>query len=131
MRTGDVGAPIDDTYATLLCFKGFEGSLIVDVVARQAVRKLILNFERASLSWDWEEALVRAYETETSRVLELHQPKTAAHAGYNPNIGEVMYLDEIGCFLGEARGQQVFPHTLEADIRVLAVLESIENGSVI
>lgn len=131
MRTGDVGAPIDDTYASLLCFEGFVGSLMVDVVARQAVRKLILNFERASLSWDWDEALVRVYEAETARVLELHQPKTAAHAGYNANIGEAMYLDEIACFLGAARGQQVFPHTLEADIRVLELLESIENDSVV
>lgn len=131
MRTGDVGAPIDDTYASLLRFEGFVGSLLVDVVARQAVRKLILNFERASLSWDWNEALIRVYEAETGRVHELHQPKTAAHAGYNQNIGEAMYLEEVGCFLDAAKGLQIFPHTLEADIRVLELLESIENDSVV
>lgn len=129
MRTADVGAPIDDTYAALLRFDGFVGSLLVDVVARQAVRRLTLNFEQASLAWDWNEGVVRVYEAQAGRIVEWHQPKVQAHTGYHQNIGEAMYVDEVGSFLEAARGRALFPHTLEADIRVLELLESIEKTS--
>jgi predicted dehydrogenase len=129
LRTADVGAPIDDTYAALLRFDGFAGSLVVDVVARQAVRKLTLNLERASLSWDWDGGTVRIYEAEAGRTVDLHQPRSTAHAGYHQNIGEAMYIAEIGSFLAAAQGRGSFPHSLEDDIGVLALLEEIERTS--
>ena len=127
LRTTDVGAPIDDTYAALLRFDGFVGTLVVDVVARQAVRKLTLNFERASLSWDWDSGVVRVWEAEPGRQVELHQPKSVAHAGYHQNIGEAMYVAEVASFLAAAQGRGRFPHTLQDDIRVLSLLEQIEG----
>lgn len=127
MRTTDVGAPIDDTYAAILQFEGFAGSLVVDVVARQAVRRLTLNLEQASLYWDWDEGVVRIYEAAAGRMVEFHQPKLSAHAGYHQNIGEAMYIDEIGSFLAAAAGRAEFPHNLQDDIRVLELLESMEN----
>lgn len=126
LRTADVGAPIDDTYAALLRFDGFVGSLVVDVVARQAVRKLTLNFERASLSWDWDSGTVRIYEADAGRTVELHQPRSSAHAGYHQNIGEAMYVAEVGSFLAAAQGKGSFPHSLQDDIRVLSLLEAME-----
>ena len=126
LRTTDVGAPIDDTYAAVLRFDGFVGTLVVDVVARQAVRKLTLNFERASLSWDWDGGVVRVWEAEPGRLVELHQPKTVAHAGYHQNIGEAMYVAEVEAFLAAAQGRGTFPHSLQDDIRVLSLLEQIE-----
>lgn len=127
LRTADVGAPIDDTYAALLRFDGFVGSLVVDVVARQAVRKLTLNFERASLSWDWDSGTVRIYEADAGRTVELHQPRSSAHAGYHQNIGEAMYVAEVGSFLAAAQGKGRFPHSLQDDIRVLSLLEAMEG----
>jgi predicted dehydrogenase len=129
LRTTDVGAAIDDTYAALLHFDGFVGSLVVDVVARQAVRKLTLNFERASLAWDWDSGVVRIYEADAGRTVELHQPRTTAHAGYHQNIGEAMYIAEVGSFLAAATGGGAFPHSLQDDIRVLSLLEAIEAGA--
>lgn len=126
MKTADVGAPIDDTYAALLRFDGFAGGLIVDVVARQAVRRLTLNFEHASLTWDWDMGVVKVWEAQAGRLVEFHQPKPSAHLGYHQNIGEAMYLDEIASFIAAAQGKGTFPHTLEDDIRVLGLLEAIE-----
>ena len=126
MKTADVGAPIDDTYAALLGFDGFAGTLIVDVVARQAVRRLTMNFEQASLSWDWDQRVVRVWEAGPGRMVEFHQPKPSAHAGYHQNIDEAMYLDEIASFLAAVAGRGSFPHTLQDDIRVLGLLEAIE-----
>jgi predicted dehydrogenase len=127
LRTTDVGAPIDDTYAALLRFEGCVGSLVVDVVARLAVRKLTLNFEQASLSWDWDSGVVRIYEAEGGRTVEIAPPRSSAHAGYHQNIGEAMYMEEIASFLAAAQGRGRFPHTLADDIRVLELLERIEG----
>lgn len=127
LRTTDVGAPIDDTYAALLRFEEGVGSLVVDVVARQAVRKLTLNFERASLAWDWDSGVIRIYEADGGRTVEIAPPRSDAHAGYHQNIGEAMYMEEIASFLAAAQGRGRFPHTLEDDIRVLELLERIEG----
>lgn len=129
MKTMDVGADIDDTYVALLRFEGFAGSLVVDVVARKAVRRLTLNLEQASLYWDWDDGRVRVHEAASQRTIEVHQPKLDAHAGYHQNIGEAMYIDEIRSFLAAVAGSDVFPHTLEDDIRVLDLLKSIENAT--
>ena len=128
MKTMDVGADIDDTYVALLQFERFAGALVVDVVARKAVRRLTLNLERASLFWDWDEGTVRVYEAESRRVIEFQQPEAGAHAGYHQSIGEAMYIDEIRSFLAAAAGTGSFPHSLEDDIRVLELLKSIENA---
>jgi predicted dehydrogenase len=129
MKTADVGAPIDDTYAALLRFPGFAGTLVVDVVARQAVRKLTLNFERASLAWDWDSGVVRICEADAAKLVEMRQPEAKAHEGYHQNIGEAMYIDEIGSFLAAIAGKDRFPHSLEDDIRVLGLLQDIEQLS--
>jgi predicted dehydrogenase len=126
MRTTDVGAPIDDTYIALLQFHDFLGSIAIDVVARHATRRLTLNFETSSLWWDWNEAVVRIFEAPAGREIEYHQPKLSAHVGYNANISEAMYIEEIGSFLAAAKGKGTFPHSLTEDIRVLELLERIE-----
>jgi predicted dehydrogenase len=126
MSTSDVGAPIDDTYSALLKFNGFLGTLIVDVVAREAVRRLTLNFEHASIAWDWNEGILHVWEADPGRRVQLHQPKSTAYNGYNSNIGETMYVDEIGAFIDAASGRGLYPHSLDDDIRVLDLLESIE-----
>lgn len=128
LKTMDVGADIDDTYVAMLQFQRFAGSMVVDVVARKAVRRLTLNLEQASLSWDWDEGTVRIYEAANERTIELRQPEAGAHAGYHQNIGEAMYIAEIGSFLAAAAGNGMFPHSLEDDIRVLDLLKSIENA---
>ena len=129
LRTTDVGAAIDDTYAALLGFDGCLGSLVVDVVARQAVRKLTLNLERASLAWDWDSSVIRIFEAEAGRTVEVALARSSAQAGYHPNIGEAMYVEELGAFLAAAAGQARFPHTLQDDIRVLSLLEAIEAAA--
>jgi predicted dehydrogenase len=129
MRTTDVGAPIDDTYAGLLQFENFVGSFIVDVVARQALRRLTINLEKASLYWDWTSGIVHVYEGVGKRTVEFHQPMPDAHAGYLQSISEAMYVDEIGCFIAAASGGKQFPNNLRDDIRVLELLESLEKGS--
>lgn len=128
-RTADVGADIDDSYGVLLHYPQALGMLMVDVVARQATRRLNLNLERATVRWDWDEGAVHVYEAERQRVVDLHQPVTTAHVGYHKNISEAMYVDEIANFLDAHAGRRPFAHSLEDDIRVLQLLEAAEANS--
>lgn len=125
--TMDVGADIDDTYAVTMKYEGAFGVLMVDVVARAAVRNIIINTEEAQLLWNWEWGEVRVYEAKKQRWVITKQKEYHAHPGYNKNIIEEMYIDELGAFFGELNGGDAYPHTLEDDIGVLELLERIEG----
>lgn len=122
----DVGAPIDDTYAVTLKYPRTIGVLIVDVVARAAVRRLLVNLERGQIAWDWAENAVRVYEADGGRWVTYHQPEPQAAAGYHKNITEQMYVDEVHAFVAAAEGRAPFPNTLADDIRVLDILYRAE-----
>jgi len=121
-RTMNVGAPIDDTYALSLKFKRGYGVLIVDVVARCAVRLLVVNLERGQIRWDWDDNSIRVYDARTGKWTQNRFSAGKAASGYNKNITEDMYVEEIGAFVSAARGKRKFPNTMEHDIEVLKVL---------
>ena len=127
--TLDMGVDIDDTYAVALRGDGWIGSLTVDVVARYALRRLVLNLEGAQVQWSWDEKVVRVYDAATKEWSEIREPEgeAAAAAGYNANIIEQMYIDEMAAFLAAARGGKPFPTTLADDIAVLRILEAVEG----
>lgn len=128
-RTMDLGVDIDDSYAIALKFPDAVGTLACDVVSRFATRSLFLNLERAQVRWSWEENAVRLYDAETKGWEIFDFSPGAAAEGYNENITEDMYVDELRCFLDAARGEGVFPNTLRDDVAVLGILEAVERSS--
>lgn len=126
-RTMDVGAPIDDTYVLAMQFESCFGSLIVDVVARYAMRSLLLNLEHGQIQWRWDEPVVRAYDARARRWVAYNAAAEQAQAGYNKNIGEEMYVEELGTFLSAMGGKCAFPNTLEDDMDVLKILYRAEG----
>lgn len=125
--TMNVGAPIDDTYVLTLRYPRTLGVLIVDVVARAAIRRLLVNMERGQITWDWGDNAVRVYESDTEEWVAHRLPEPKAAAGYNKNIAEQMYVDEIESFVGAISGGDAFPNTLSDDIRVLNLLYQAEG----
>lgn len=126
--TMDVGAAIDDTYVLTLRYPRMLGVLIVDVVARAAIRRLLVNMERGQITWDWGENAVRVYESDSGQWVTHSLPAPKAAAGYNKNIAEQMYVDEIASFVGAISGGDAFPNTLSDDIRVLKLLYQAEGA---
>lgn len=128
-KTMDVGAEIPDTYAISLQFPDYFGTLLIDVTSRYAIRSLILNFERAQLHWRWDAQCLNIYDATTK---EWHKISFSTRlnnaAGYNENISEDMYVDEISAFLLAAQDKAHFPNTLEKDIAILKILENLEKG---
>jgi len=127
-RTMDVGADIDDTYALSLEFENAYGTVMVDVVSRYATRSLILNTEFAQLLWRWDDEEIRLYDALKGKWTGIDCPRGQSVGGYNKNIIESMYVDELGSFISAVKGQGQFPNTLDKDIAVLKLLEQMEGS---
>ena len=102
--------------------------LVVDVVSRCAVRRLIINGDRRQLVWDWDEKVVRVYDPATSAWEQHRYDQGYAADGYNANIGETMYIEEMRSFLEAAQGRGTFPNTLANDHANLRLLYAVEES---
>lgn len=128
-KTIDLGVDIDDTYAFSALYGGSTiGNIIVDVVARPGIRHLTVNLTGGQIIWDWEDQFIRVKRVETTDPENIHFEKAAAAAGYNANITESMYIDEMQAFLQAARGEGTFPNTLLEDIEILETLARLEES---
>jgi hypothetical protein len=103
-------------------------TLIVDVAARYAIRNLIVNMERAQIQWRWDDGYLKLYDAEKSRWIIYNQSEMHAANGYNKNIGEDMYIEELKSFVHGITENNIFPNTLDDDIKVLTLLKSIEDS---
>jgi predicted dehydrogenase len=119
---------IDDTYNCLLDYGTFLASVTVDVVSRHATRRLTINGEKAQLVWSWDDSSIRIFDGMTGQWSEIGYDMKDAEPGYNKNIGENMYIDEVRAFLDAVAGKSVFPNTLERDHRVLKLLYAVERS---
>jgi predicted dehydrogenase len=147
-KTVDVGAKIDDTYAISLQFEDCLGTLLVDVTSRYGIRSLILNFEQAQLHWRWDEKVIKIFEASSQQWKEVRPPVIARHEVpppviarhevpkqssschtqvYNKNITEEMYVNEVKAFLKGITDKQAFPNNLYQDIKILKLLNALEN----
>jgi predicted dehydrogenase len=127
-KTLDVGADVDDTYAFLLDYKTFFGSVIVDVASRYATRNLILNMESAQLLWNWDDGAMKVYEADSKQWLTFQQPHNESAAGYNKNIIEQMYIEEVESFVKGIKDPARYPNNLKDDLKILKILKSIEKS---
>lgn len=127
-KTIDLKVNIEDTYSFLLDFGNALGSMIVDVCARFATRSLILNLEKAQIRWNWEDGFLKIFEADKNKWLIIHQPEGKAELGYNENIIEQMYVDEIKAFLEGIKDRTLYPNNLENDLMILELLDKIEDS---
>lgn len=125
-KTIELGAPIEDTYVLVFKYPDVLGSMVVDVASRYAVRNLIINMEKAQIQWKWDETCFRVYETENNRWITYNQPEFNSAKGYNKNIGEEMYINEIRAFINGIVDRTVYPNSIDDDIRILELLNEVE-----
>lgn len=121
------GCEIDDTYSFILSYPDKTASITVDVVSRVALRELRVNFEKALFSWNWSDGFAQLRLPDGS-VNEISTGEFLAQEGYDPNIGEQMYIDEINTFISSSNSSRnLYPNTLGKDLDVLKILTKIEN----
>ena len=119
---------IDDTYNLLMDYGQSIFNLSVDVVSRHATRRLVINGDKKQLYWNWDDNMIKVYDPETNDWEEIKYETIAAQNGYNKNITEQMYIDEMKAFLMAANNESPFPNNLEHDHQVLKVLYAVESS---
>ena len=119
---------IDDTYNLLMDYGNSIFNLSVDVVSRYATRRLTINGAKKQLHWNWDDNMIKIYDPESGNWDEIKYETTSAQSGYNKNITEQMYVDEMSAFLKAANNESVFPNSLEHDHKVLKILYAVENS---
>jgi len=120
---------IDDTYNCIFDYGRHLVTLIVDVVSRSAVRRLTINGDMRQLVWDWDEQMVRVFDPATSKWEKHRYDQGTPTTGYNPNIGEAMYIEELRSFIGAVQGAGTFPNTLLNDHTNLRLLYAVEQSN--
>jgi len=119
---------IDDTYNILFDYENFMATLTVDVVSRFATRRLLINGDKKQLVWDWNHNNIQLYDPSMRKWKQIEYGMMRAEDGYNPNIGENMYIDEIKAFIDAIQRKESFPNTIENDHNVLKMLYTIEES---
>lgn len=119
---------IDDTYNFLLDYEKFLATITVDVVSRCATRRLLINGDQRQLIWDWNQKNIRIYNSSSAQWEIQEYEMMNAEAGYNPNIGENMYIDELHTFIKSIQDKLAFINTIENDHNVLKLLYAVEQS---
>ena len=120
---------IDDTYFITLNYKSSIISLNVDVVSRKATRFMIINFQNGQINWDWNNKYLKIYNS-NSNTENIFEFNFSNHKGYNQNISEKMYVDEISDYLNLAENKQNnFENNLVNDFKIINILNQIEKKS--
>lgn len=119
---------IDDTYNFLLDYNEFLMSITIDVVSRYATRRLLINGDKGQLIWDWNENCVKVYDADGSGWESISYEMAGAESGYNQNIGENMYIEELRNFIDAIEKKRPFVNSLDEDHKVLKLLYDIERS---
>jgi len=119
---------IDDTYNFLLDYRDFLATITIDVVSRYATRRLVINAEQGQLIWDWNLKNVQVYDPKNNEWEKISYEMKVAEMGYNSNIGESMYIEELNAFIRAIEEKKPFINSLENDHRVLKLLYAVEQS---
>lgn len=120
---------IDDTYNALFNYDGFILNLSIDVVSRHATRKLLINGSDKQLVWNWDDNCIKIYDPTTEKWELWDYQVNSAATGYNKNITEQMYMDELVNFFEAIEEKADFFNSMEYDHKVLKLLYAIEKSS--
>ncbi len=88
----------------------------------------MINGSRKQLYWSWDENKVRVFDPERNTWDDRPYEMKSAESGYNVNIGENMYIEELREFLDAIAGKKTYFNTLEEDARILDLLYKAERS---
>lgn len=118
---------IDDVYGIILDYYDKVINLTVDVVSRKAIRSLVINGDKKQLKWNWDNNYVDILNPDTQEIDKRSYESLSAEKGYNANITESMYIDELNHYITLTKNSECQPiNTLEFDQSILNILKYIE-----
>jgi hypothetical protein len=84
--------------------------------------------EYGQILWRWDENVVRLYDAMNKRWIHYNYPQGQTVEGYDRNIIEDMYIEELKLFIDGVENKKEFPNSLDTDIRVLNLLYKVEKS---
>lgn len=125
-KLSSLDADIDDVYQVVLSFEsGTLGHVLVDAIARPAVRLLRLCTEDGTIDWDAYAPSLRRYDAAGAS----WHPDPLVVPGPGAPEWDAMYVREMRDFLAACRGGAPYPYTLDDERAVLRVLEAIDASA--
>jgi len=128
-KTTALSIDYDDTYMIQLVHEnGSVGSLIVDVVCRQAVRKLEVFNESLYLEWQGRPDTLKIKRDSSSELQDVTLYESIDKLpGYSSTIIENQYLDEIIAFFAELKETKAAKYYFMDDFYTLDMIDKIEG----
>ncbi len=109
---------------------GTIGSLAVDVVSRQAVRKLEIFNEDLYIRWGGTPETLYEKDIVSGELKQIPAGEYIHEKGYSESINEYAYMKEIEDFFEAINGKKPL-YSFEKDKEILKIIDEIENGAVI
>lgn len=107
---------------------GTQGSILIDVVSRKAVRNLEIFGEDLYLSWDGSAYGLRKYNLENKKEEEvLLYDNVDKQKGYAEFVVENAYFNEIKTFFAKILGKEMEKYSFDEDKKILALIDEIEG----
>jgi predicted dehydrogenase len=126
-KVTDLATDIDDVYQVIVAFDGLIGHLMVDVVARPAVRQFRLLGSEGTLVWDQTGGTVAIWTAQSGAWETNPLERGTVEPGYIH--GEEPYVAEMADFVAAVRGERPWPYSYADDERILALLLRAERDA--
>jgi len=127
-KVSDLDMEADDFLsASLTHANGVQGSVVIEVVSRSALRALRVMGSDGVISWDWLGNTISVYNAKTKETEMIALEKGKVEEGYV--IIEEMYVAEIRAFLDAIKGVAPYPYSFEEVVGNLGILDRLEHPS--
>lgn len=101
------------------------GTFQCDMVTRPTIRELRISAEKGTLTWNWNDSFIETIDWCGCHALH-RIDKGEAAPGYNSNICERMYENELAAFIGQIQGKEKYPYSREEEKAVIEMLKKVE-----
>jgi hypothetical protein len=125
-KLNDQDISADDVYAVCVKFQTCIGSILVDVLSRPAVRELSVIGSKGTLKWNWNDSFISIETAEGLKITHGYDKGQAAE-GYNANICEEMYQNELANWIAAIQGKEQYLFSREDEMAVMDMLRKVEG----
>ncbi len=123
----DLNLDFPDTYLIQMEHSnGNVGSLTVDVVSRQAVRKLEILNETIYIRWDGTTETLYEKDILSGELKQIPAGEYIHEEGYSESINEYAYMKEMEDFFAAIKGKEPL-YSFEKDKEILKIIDAIER----
>jgi predicted dehydrogenase len=130
-RLNDEQITADDVYSLVARFVDkrsiyddfISGTMLIDVVSRPAVRELTIIGEKGTLRWNWADSFI--YIHTERQVIPIAIDRGENHEGYNENIPEQMYVDELKALIAEQEEVGTYGYYKSQEENIIQLAERV------